>query len=57
MGDIMGDIISDIFLGAYATEQEALDAMAQRPEPPEQIIVVQDDDAEHPWRIKWTRPN
>lgn len=53
----MGDFMGDIFLGAYATEQEALDAMALRPEPPEQMIVVQDGDAEHPWRIKWIRPD
>lgn len=53
----MGEIMGYIYLGAYATEQEALDAMSQRPEPPEQLSVVQDGDAEHPWRIKWTRPN
>lgn len=53
-----GDIMGDIFLGAFATEQEALDAMAARDEPPEQMVVVQDSyDPDHPWRIKWIRPN
>lgn len=51
-------MMGDIYLGAYATEQEALDAMALRPEPPEQLVVVQDNyDPDHPWRIKWIRPD
>lgn len=50
--------MGDIFLGAYATEQEALDAMAQRLEPAEQMVVVQDNyDPAHPYRIKWIRPD
>ncbi len=48
--------MGDIYLGAYATEQDALDAMAQRSEPQDQMLIVQDGDAEHPWRIKWLRP-
>ncbi len=51
----MGDTMADIYLGAYATEQEALDAMAQRDEPQSEMSVVEDGDAEHPWRIKWVR--
>lgn len=50
--------MGDIFLGAYATEQDALDAMAARTEPVEQMVVVNDNfDASHPWRIKWIRPD
>lgn len=53
-----GDIMGDIFLGAYATEQEALDAMAARNEPAEELLVVMDSyDPAHPWRIKWVRPS
>lgn len=53
-----GDIMGDIILGAYATEQEALDAMAERSEPPEQMAVVNDSvDPDHPWRIRWIRPS
>jgi hypothetical protein len=48
--------MGDIFLGAYATEQEALDAKAARQEPQNELTVVNDNyDPEHPWRIKWTR--
>lgn len=50
--------MGEIYLGAYATEQEALDAMAARSEPPEQMVVVYDAyDSDHPWRIKWIRPD
>lgn len=49
--------MGDIYLGAYATEQEALDAMALRLEPQEQMVVVYDGDQDHPWRIKWIRPD
>jgi len=49
--------MGDIYLGAYATEQEALDAMALRPEPQSELSAVQNGDAEHPWRILWTRPD
>lgn len=53
-----GEIMGDIFLGAFATEQEALDAMAARDEPAEQMVVVNDNyDPDHPWRIKWIRPD
>lgn len=51
-------MMGDVYLGAYATEQEALDAMAARDEPPEQMVVVYDNyDPDHPWRIKWIRPD
>lgn len=54
----MDEIMGDIFLGAYATEQEALDAMAARAESPEQMVIVNDNvDPDHPWRIKWIRPD
>lgn len=47
-----------IYLGAYDTEQDALDAMAARQEPAEQLSVVNDNyDPDHPWRVKWTRPD
>lgn len=50
--------MGDIFLGAYATEQEALDAMALRSEPQNELVVVNDNyDLNHPWRIKWIRPD
>lgn len=50
--------MGDIYLGAYATEQEALDAMAARQEPAAELIVVNDNyDPDHPWRIKWIRPD
>lgn len=49
--------MTEIYLGAYATEQDALDAMMQRQEPSGELFVVQDGDAEHPWRIKWVRPD
>lgn len=48
--------MDNIVLGAYATEQEAIDAMAQRLEPQDQLSVVQDGDVEHPWRLHWNRP-
>ncbi len=45
-----------IVLGAYATEQEALDAKAERREPQIELTVVDDGvDISHPWRIYWTR--
>ena len=48
--------MGDIYLGAYATEQEALDAKALRPEPQNELTVVNDNyDPEHPWRGKWAR--
>jgi hypothetical protein len=47
--------MEEICLGAYATEQEALDAKAARAEPQEELAVVQDGDTEHPWRVWWYR--
>ena len=47
--------MADIVLGAYATEQEAIDAMAIRTEPANELSIVQDGDTEHPWRIHWAR--
>jgi hypothetical protein len=49
--------MEEICLGAYATEQEALDAEAARPEPQNELSVRQDGDVEHPWRVWWSRPN
>lgn len=49
--------MGDIYLGAYATEQEALDAKAARQEPQDELVIVNDNyDPAHPWRIKWARP-
>ena len=45
----------DVCLGAYVTEQDALDAMALRTEPSAEMFVLDDGDAEHPWRIWWNR--
>jgi len=47
--------MDDIVLGAYATEQEAVDTMTIRSEPPNELSVVQDGDTDHPWRIHWLR--
>lgn len=44
-----------VCLGAYATEQDALDAIALRSEPNSELSVVNDGDAEHPWRVWWNR--
>lgn len=49
--------MGDICMGAYATLQEAQDAMALRPEPAAELTVVQDGDAEHPFRVWWGRPD
>jgi hypothetical protein len=48
--------MEEICLGAYATEQEALDAKALRPEPQNELSIREDGDPEHPWRIWWARP-
>ena len=48
--------MDDIVLGAYATEQEAIDAKAARAEPQDELFIVEDGDAEHPWRVHWHRP-
>ena len=45
----------DIVLGAYVTQQEAIDAMASRPEPQNEMNIVEDGDTEAPWRIHWHR--
>jgi hypothetical protein len=45
----------NICLGAYATEADAIAAKAERGEPQNELTVVQDGDAEHPWRIWWSR--
>lgn len=48
--------MATIVLGAYATQQEATDAMALRLEPQNELSVVEDNvDANHPWRIYWQR--
>lgn len=45
-----------ICLGAYATEEEAQAAKLERDHLSQQdLVVVQDGDTEHPWRIWWTR--
>ena len=44
-----------ICLGAYVTEQDALDALASRSEPQSELSVANDGDAEHPWRVWWAR--
>ena len=49
--------MDDICLGAYPTEQDALDAKAARSEPQGELAVVEDGDPEHPWRVWWSRPN
>jgi hypothetical protein len=48
--------MGDICLGAYATLQDAEDAKAARPEPVEELSVVEDGDAETPFRVWWSRP-
>lgn len=48
--------MTTIVLGAYATQQDALDAMAVRHEPQNELSVVEDNvDLDHPWRIYWQR--
>lgn len=47
--------MGDICLGAYPTLQDAEDAKAARPEPDEQLGVVEDGDPEHPFRVWWLR--
>lgn len=49
------DTMDNIVLGAYATEQDAIDSLSQRTEPQDELIIQQDDDFEHPWRIHWLR--
>lgn len=48
--------MDNICLGAYDTEQDALDAKALRPEPQEQLSVAQDGPPDHPWQVWWARP-
>jgi hypothetical protein len=45
----------DVCLGAYATEADAIAAMADRSERQAEMTVVEDGDTEHPWRIWWNR--
>ena len=48
--------MEQIVLGAYATEAEADAAKVLRREPQGELAVIEDNiDAEHPWRIYWTR--
>lgn len=49
--------MDNICLGAYATLQEAEDALASRREPTNELQILQDGDSEHPYRIWWTRSN
>jgi hypothetical protein len=43
--------------GAFSTRQEAEDALVLRQEPAAELSIVEDGDAEHPFRIWWNRPN
>jgi hypothetical protein len=47
--------MTEICLGAYETEAEALAAMAERKEPAAELRVAQDGDPAHPFRIWWAR--
>lgn len=48
--------MSTIVLGAYATQQEADEAMVARSEPQNELSVMQDGvDPDHPYRIYWQR--
>lgn len=49
--------MGDICMGAYATLQDAEDAKAQRPEPSDQLGVVEDGEPETPFRVWWYRPD
>ena len=44
-----------IILGAYETQSEAEAAMLTRSEPQQELAVIQDGDAAHPYRIVWYR--
>lgn len=44
-----------ICLGAYATEADAQAAKESRDLPEQDLAIVMDGDAEHPWRLWWTR--
>jgi hypothetical protein len=48
----MGD---NVCLGAFSTLQEAEDVLVLRQEPVAELSIVEDGDAEHPFRIWWTR--
>lgn len=45
----------NVCLGAFSTLQEAEDAFALRREPADELSIVEDGDAEHPFRIWWSR--
>jgi len=45
----------NICLGAYETEVDAIAAKSERHEPQDELTVVEDGDAAHPWRVWWTR--
>lgn len=47
--------MDSVCLGAYATLAEAEEALGVRPEPTEQLVVVEDGDASAPFRIWWNR--
>ena len=51
----MPPMSEQICLGAYATEEDAQAAKLERDLPQQDLTVVQDGDAEHPWRVWWTR--
>lgn len=47
--------MDSICLGAFATLEEAEQAKAIRQEPQEQLAVIEDGEAEHPFRVWWNR--
>jgi hypothetical protein len=49
-------LMPEICLGAYATLEDAEAAKALRPEPQNELSIVEDGDPEHPFRIWWHRP-
>jgi hypothetical protein len=49
--------MGDICLGAYATLEEAQAAQAARPEPAEELGIVEDGEGETPFRVWWARPD
>lgn len=49
--------MGDICLGAYATLQDAEAAKAARPEPAEDLRVIEDGESEAAFRVWWSRPD
>jgi hypothetical protein len=43
-------------LGAYATLEEAEAGKAQRLEPQNELVIRQDGNVEHPYRVWWEKP-